>query len=239
MMPIERAREALAGAKSVVALTGAGVSAESGVPTFRGEDGLWKDFRPEELATPEAFERDPRLVWEWYDWRRQKLAPLAPNPGHHALAAMERRFDDFLLVTQNVDGLHRAAGSRRLVELHGNIWFTRCTGDGQVREDRTVPLSPLPPRCACGALLRPHIVWFGESLDEEALGRAMEACNTADVMIVAGTSSLVYPAAGLAVLAKEAGAFVIEINREKTPATAMVDVHLDGPSGDVLPQLLE
>lgn len=239
MPGISRARGALAAAKSVVALTGAGVSAESGVPTFRGEGGLWKNFRAEELATPEAFGRDPRLVWEWYDWRRQKIAPLQPNPGHHALAAMEKRFGDFFLVTQNVDGLHRAAGSSKLAELHGNIWFTRCTEDGTVRENRDVPLSPLPPRCSCGALLRPHIVWFGEALDPDVLQRAMDACRAADVMIVAGTSSVVYPAAGLAALAKEAGAFVIEINIEETPASGMVDVHLSGRSGELLPRLLE
>lgn len=239
MPGISRARMALAAARNVVALTGAGVSAESGVPTFRGEEGLWKNFRPEELATPEAFERDPRLVWEWYDWRRQKIALLRPNPGHQALAAMERRFGNFLLATQNVDGLHRAAGSMKLAELHGNIWFTRCTGDGALCENRTVPLSPLPPRCACGAPLRPHIVWFGEALDSDVLQQAMDACRSADVMIVAGTSSVVYPAAGLTALAKEAGAFVIEINLEKTPASGMVDVHLSGRSGELLPRLLE
>lgn len=239
MPGISRAREALAAARHVVALTGAGVSAESGVPTFRGEEGLWEKYRPEELATPEAFERDPRLVWEWYDWRRQKIAPLRPNPGHFALAAMERRFGDFFLVTQNVDGLHRAAGSLKLAELHGNIWFTRCTGDGTLRENRDVPLSALPPRCACGAMLRPHIVWFGESLDADVMQQAVDVCRAADVMIVAGTSSVVYPAAGLAALAKEAGAFVIEINIEKTPASGMVDVHLSGRSGDLLPRLLE
>lgn len=239
MPGINRAREALAAARHVVALTGAGVSAESGVPTFRGEEGLWKNFRPEELATPEAFERDPRLVWEWYDWRRQKIAALTPNPGHQALAAMERRFSDFFLATQNVDGLHRAAGSSKLAELHGNIWFTRCTEEGTVKENRAVPISPLPPRCACGALLRPHIVWFGESLDADVLQQAVDACRAADVMIVAGTSSVVYPAAGLAGLAKEAGAFVIEINLEITPASGMVDVHLSGRSGELLPKLLE
>ncbi len=184
MPGINRAREALTAARHVVALTGAGVSAESGVPTFRGKAGLWKNFRPEELATPEAFERDPLLVWEWYDWRRQRIAPLAPNPGHHALAAMERRFSGFFLATQNMDGLHRAAGSSNLVELHGNIWFTRCTKEGTVRENRAVPLLPLPPRCSCGALLRPHIVWFGEPLDPDVMQRAMDACCAADVMIV-------------------------------------------------------
>ncbi len=239
MQDIDRAREALAAAHKVVALTGAGISAESGVPTFRGDGGLWKNFRAEELATPEAFHRDPLLVWEWYGWRRQTIAPLAPNPGHYALVAMERRFGEFMLVTQNVDGLHRAAGSVKLAELHGNIWFTRCTVEGTVRENRAVPLALLPPRCSCGALLRPHIVWFGEELDAGVLQSAVDACRAADVMIVAGTSSAVYPAAGLAGLAKEAGAFLIEINIEATPASGMMDVHLSGRSGELLPRLLE
>ena len=221
----------------VTVLTGAGVSAASGVPTFRGPDGLWQRYRPEDLATPQAFARDPKLVWEWYEWRRGLIAPLKPNPGHLAIAAMEKRFPDFLLITQNVDGLHRQAGNVKMVELHGNIWRTRCTAEGVVRETREVPLMEIPPRCQCGALLRPHIVWFGESLEEEVLEKALDACKRCEVLVVAGTSSVVQPAASLAGIAREAGAYVVEVNLEETPLTPSVDVFLRGKSGEILPQL--
>jgi len=234
---LERAKEALAAARSVAVLTGAGVSAESGVPTFRGPEGLWRNFRPEELATPSAFARDPKLVWEWYDWRRGLIAPLKPNPGHRAIAAMEKRFPEFLLITQNVDGLHRMAGSRTMAELHGNIWHTRCVREGIVAENRQVPLAELPPKCVCGALLRPHIVWFGESLDRDLFQSALDICARCDALIVAGTSSVVQPAASLAGVAKDAGAFVIEVNPEETPITGIVDVFLRGASGEILPLL--
>jgi NAD-dependent deacetylase len=231
-------REKLDSARSVAVLTGAGVSAESGVPTFRGEEGLWKNFRAEELATPEAFERDPHLVWEWYDWRRRLLAPLKPNRGHETIAEMEKRYDDFLLITQNVDGLHMKAGSRKMVELHGNIWKTRCLAEGAVVENLETPLAEIPPHCECGAMLRPHIVWFGESLDPGVIETAFGAARECDVFIVAGTSSYVQPAASLSSIAKEAGAYVIEINIDATPATGLVDVSLRGKSGEILPLLL-
>jgi len=231
-------KEKLDSASRVALLTGAGVSAESGVPTFRGEDGLWRNYRAEDLATPEAFERDPQMVWEWYDWRRSILAPLSPNRGHEAIAEMEKRYDDFLLITQNVDGLHMKAGSRKMVELHGNIWKTRCLAEGDVTENLETPLTVIPPRCECGAMLRPHIVWYGESLDPDVIERAFTAAQECDVFIVAGTSSNVQPAASLSTIAKEAGAFVIEINIEATPATGVVDVSLRGKSGDILPLLL-
>ena len=169
---IRRAAAVLRGARRVAVLTGAGISAESGVPTFRGPEGLWRKFRAEDLATPEAFARDPVLVWKWYDWRRGIIAKVAPNPGHVVLAHWEKRFPDFMLITQNVDGLHALAGSRRLLELHGNIWQTRCPDEGRIVENRDVPLSPIPPRCSsCGGVLRPHIVWFGEELDPDILRR--------------------------------------------------------------------
>lgn len=231
-----RARERLYSARSVVVLTGAGVSAESGVPTFRGPEGLWRNFRPEELATPQAFWRDPKLVWEWYDWRRRVIAPLKPNPGHYAISELEKRVPEFLLVTQNVDGLHRLAGSAKLVELHGNIWFTRCVEEGTVTENRV--LAAIPPRCGCGALLRPHIVWFGESLDEDDFKTAVEAARNCEVMIVAGTSSVVQPAASLAGLAKDSGAFVVEVNTDETPITGFVDVSIRGGSAEMLPMLV-
>jgi NAD-dependent deacetylase len=232
------AAERVRGARSVLALTGAGVSAESGVPTFRGPGGLWRDFRPEDLATPEAFARDPRLVWEWYAWRRETIAPLRPNAAHAALAALERRLDGFRLATQNVDGLHAAAGSGRVLELHGSIWRLRCCGCGRSAEDRRVPLPELPPRCSCGALLRPGVVWFGEMLPPGALEEAMAAAASAEVVLVIGTSSLVYPAAALPQVARAKGAFVIEINTEPTPLSALADVALRGPAAELTPALL-
>src|SRR5712691_3543607 len=168
----------------VFVLTGSGISAESGIPTFRGAGGLWRNFRPEDLATSEAFERDPALVWEWYDWRRGLVAAAQPNPAHHALARLESRCDTFTLATQNVDGLHAAAGSRNLILLHGDLWRVRCTSCGLEREDRRVPLPELPPRCSCGGLLRPAVVWFGEALPEEAVARAFEAVRGADAVLV-------------------------------------------------------
>lgn len=228
----------LRAATRVVALTGAGVSAESGVPTFRGADGLWGRFRAEDLATPEAFTRDPRLVWEWYEWRRQRVAAVRPNPAHVALAALEARVPEFLLITQNVDGLHAMAGSRRMLELHGSLWRVRCIGCGERREDRRVPLPGKPPRCACGALLRPDIVWFGEALDPGIVERAHEASLRAEVALVIGTSSLVYPAASLPQLARAAGAFVIEVNPEQTSLSRLADVWLRGRAAEIVPALL-
>ena len=227
----------LRAARRVVALTGAGISAESGVPTFRGADGLWKNFRAEELATPGAFHRDPRLVWEWYDWRRGRIARCHPNPGHLTLARWEDRFSALTVVTQNVDGLHRRAGNREVVCLHGDIWRVRCTGCGAVTVDETVPLPELPPRCECGALLRPGVVWFGEALPEGEFHAAVAAVEAADVVLVIGTSGLVYPAAGLPALARQAGAFVVEINPAPTPLTPAMDAVLPGPSGEILPRL--
>ncbi|MBF0170847.1 MAG: NAD-dependent deacylase [Nitrospinae bacterium] len=234
------ARQRLAVAERVAVLTGAGISAESGVPTFRGPQGLWRSFRPEELATPEAFARDPQMVWEWYDWRRGKVAACRPNAGHTALAAMGVKVPSFTLITQNVDGLHRLAGSTDPVELHGNIWQTRCLGCGKVQENRQTPLVPLPPTCpTCGGMLRPHIVWFGESLDPAILGRAQQVAGDADVFMVVGTSSVVWPAAGLAEVAAMNGATIIEINVEETPLTPDADVTLLGPAGYHLPRIVE
>jgi NAD-dependent deacetylase len=236
--PLGQAAAALRKARRVLALTGAGVSAESGVPTFRGPEGLWRQFRPEDLATPQAFARDPGLVWEWYGWRREKIAGCAPNAAHHALAALDRRAPGFLLATQNVDGLHARAGSARMLELHGNLWRLRCTGCGEVREDRRVPLPELPPRCACRALLRPDVVWFGEGLPAEALERSFTAAREAEVALVVGTSSLVHPAAALPQVARAAGAFVIEVNPEPTPLTPLAAVSLRGRAAEILPALV-
>jgi NAD-dependent deacetylase len=231
-------RSLVAGARSIVVLTGAGVSAESGVPTFRGPGGLWRDFRAEDLATPEAFERDPRLVWEWYDWRRGKIAPAEPNLGHYALVTLEKRAPEFTLVSQNVDGLHARAGSRRLLEVHGSLWRTRCLGCGEVREDRRTPLPSVPPRCGCGGLLRPDVVWFGEPLPEDLLGRAFAALDACDLMLVVGTSGRVQPAASMGERVLDRGIPVVEVNAEPTPQSSLYTHSLLGKSGEILPRLL-
>jgi NAD-dependent deacetylase len=225
--------------RHVVALTGAGVSQESGIPTFRGPGGLWRNFRPEELATPQAFVRDPVLVWEWYDWRRGLISQARPNPGHRALVALEEAIPDFTLITQNVDGLHVQAGSRRVLEVHGSIWQVRCTSCGEVREDRRVPL-PIPPACAaCGGLLRPGVVWFGESLDPEVLEEVRQALRRVQLLLVAGTSAVVQPAASFALWAKEQGARLVEINPDATPLTPYCDFVLEGKAGVMLPLLVK
>lgn len=222
--PAEVAR-VLSAARSVAVMTGAGISAESGVPTFRDAQGLWEGHRPEEVATPEAFARDPVMVWEFYDARRVGLTACAPNPGHLALAEIEKRVEDFTLVTQNVDGLHREAGSRNVVELHGNIWRVRpvnASGPGTL--DKRAPLPrPLPPKAEDGTLLRPCVVWFGEMLPFEGLMEAEQSARRADLFFVIGTSGLVEPAASLARVAKAAGARVVEINPEETALTDVAD----------------
>jgi len=237
-----RLREALRSAQSVVVLTGAGISAESGVPTFRGAGGLWRNYSPEELATPAAFARDPRLVWEWYEWRRSVIRQAKPNAGHRALVELEQRIaarkGSFTLVTQNVDGLHDRARSRNLVKLHGDIWLVRCTACGAVERNEEVPLGELPPRCRCGGLLRPGVVWFGEALPTTEWERASEATARAEVMMVVGTSAVVYPAAGLAELARAARAKLAIINPEPTPLDAAADWILGGKAGEIIPGLL-
>ena len=223
--------------RSLCVLSGAGVSAESGVPTFRGPEGLWRLRDPMSLATPEAFAEDPKEVWEWYQWRRRRIRDCAPNPGHAALAAVEAEKPDFLLITQNVDGLHRAAGSRRVAEIHGNIWVVRCVGCGAQRYEQG-DFTVLPPRCdGCGGLLRPGVVWFGEMLPREASETATNMLTRCEVLIVAGTSAVVAPASGYAVVAKRRGARVIEVNPDETPVSAVCDATFRGKSGEVLPAL--
>jgi NAD-dependent deacetylase len=225
----------------ITVITGAGVSAASGVPTFRGADGLWKNVRPEALATPEAFARDPRLVWEWYDWRRQQIAACAPNAAHDVLAEWSRCFPHFRLITQNVDGLHERAGTRDVIRLHGSIWDVRCwracAGSPASWRDERAPFPVLPPPCPyCGGFVRPGVVWFGEVLPADEVARAVDAADC-DVFITAGTSAVVYPAAGFLELAMRPGAFTVEINPDITPATSMVDLALRGPAEIVLPQI--
>lgn len=261
---LSRGRELLVAAREVVVLTGAGISSESGVPTFRGEDGLWKHYRAEDLATPTAFARDPRLVWEWYGWRRELIGRCAPNAAHRALAEWAARRPGVTVVTQNVDGLHeRAAWEARegsgpggdqgsgvqpggvggeIVEIHGSIFRSRCTRCGSRAPHRerveAFALDTLP-RCAdCDGLLRPDVIWYGESLEEGVLARAVEAAAGADVCLVVGTSGLVHPAAGLPGLTRDQGGTVIEVNLESTPLTGLAEVSIRGPAGEVLPNLL-
>ena len=235
---MHQAREWLKHARSIAVLTGAGVSAESGVPTFRGNNGLWKQYRAEDLATPGAFAREPKLVWEWYDWRRGLIAQAQPNAGHLALVDLEKRAPSFTLITQNVDGLHGLAGSRNVLEVHGSIWSVRCTVCRREQIDRRSPLPEIPPKCECGALLRPGVVWFGEALPPKIWQDAEAAAAAADVFLLIGTSAVVYPAAGLAQIAKAAGARVVEINIAETALSDAIDEFLQGPSGELLPQLI-
>jgi NAD-dependent deacetylase len=230
---------ALRGARRITALTGAGISAESGVPTFRdAQTGLWSRFKPEELATPQAFERNPKLVWEWYALRRELVTKVQPNPGHIALVELERRIPQFTLVTQNVDGLHQRAGSRNIIELHGNITRTKCFEEN-VAVEKWEETGEVPPRCPrCGGRLRPDVVWFNEELPADAVERAIAASRSCDVFFSIGTSSQVYPAASLPFEALDAGAIVVEINPDETPLTSRADYALRGASGVILPELV-
>jgi NAD-dependent deacetylase len=232
--------EVLQEASRVAILTGAGISAESGIPTFRGEDGLWKKYRPEELATPAAFSQNPKLVWEWYDWRRGIIGQKEPNPGHEVIARWEETFPTVSLITQNIDGLHQKAGSKNIWELHGNIWKLRCTEEGTITENYETPLKEIPPLCPnCGALLRPHIVWFGESLSSTILQKSIQLSSECDVMFVIGTSAVVQPAASLPFEASEAGAMIVEINLDPTPLSLYADFSIRGKSGEILPLIDE
>jgi NAD-dependent deacetylase len=226
-------------ARKVVALTGAGVSAESGVPTFRdAQTGLWAQFKPEELATPRAFRKNPRLVWEWYEWRRQLVRDAKPNPAHVALAQMEAKFPEFTLVTQNVDGLHQRAGSRNVIEIHGNITRTKCFQEDTVVNEWK-DTDDVPPKCPrCGGLLRPDVVWFEEPLPEGPAENAFNASRECDVFLCIGTSALVYPAASLPLEALANQATVIEINPDPTPLSLKASHVLNGPAGTILPELL-
>jgi NAD-dependent deacetylase len=232
-------RTRLGATTPVAVLTGAGISAASGIPTFRGaQDGLWSRYRPEDLASPEAFARDPELVWRWYDWRRGLIAEHAPNDAHHALAELQER-TALSLVTQNVDGYHQQAGSQDVIEYHGSIWRLRCSGCGREAEDRRVPL-PECPRCAeCGARLRPAVVWFGESIPPDAHEAAVLAATRCEVMLVVGTAGAVYPAAGLVDLARSRGALVAEFNLEPSALSDRVDLFVPGGAEVTVPQLLD
>lgn len=238
---LRRAADLLRAAASVAVLTGAGVSAESGVATFRGAGGLWEGHRVEDVATPFAFARDPVLVWRFYNARRANLRAVRPNPGHYALVDLEKRFpaSRFAVLTQNVDGLHRAAGSRRVFELHGSIARVRCTGCGVIEDRGGTELAELPTCDQCGQLLRPDIVWFHEPLPEDVWAEAELAAAQCQCFLVVGTSAVVYPAAGLIDVARSVCASVIEVNLAETAASHAADMGLYGPSGQILPRLVE
>jgi NAD-dependent deacetylase len=224
---------------AIVAFTGAGMSAESGVPTFRGPDGIWNKFKPEELASMSAFMRNPELVWEWYAHRRAIIDSVEPNEGHRALVRLERFVASVTVVTQNIDNLHRRAGSTSVHELHGNIERSYCMSCGAAAQKLPAFEKGKVPRCACGGIIRPDVVWFGEMLPEEEWEASVKAAERADVFISIGTSAVVYPAASLPTLARAAGAYLIEINPEPTPLTPHVDEFLCGPAGVVIPALVE
>lgn len=235
----QRLIQKLKSAKSVAVLTGAGISAESGVPTFRGENGLWKKFKPEELATFDAFIRNPELVWEWYNYRRKLIMEVKPNPGHYALVELENLFPDFALITQNVDNLHRRAGSKNVIELHGNIERNYCIKCGRRYDDINLALEMKVPKCDCGGLIRPDVVWFGEFLPPDAWEKAEMSASRCEVFFSIGTSGIVYPAASLPQIAKRSGAYTVEINIERTDLSWFMDEVIIGKAGEVLPELVK
>jgi len=221
----------------VVVFTGAGISAESGVPTFRGQNGLWNEFRVEDLATPQAFAAHPKRVWEWYSWRRELISRIEPNLGHLAVAKFEKFFSEFCLVTQNVDGLHDRAGNKQFLKLHGDIWEVRCVSCGLSRIDRQAVLPSLPPLCECGGLLRPGVVWFGEMLPGDVFERAVGATQSCDLFFSVGTSAQVFPASQLPGIARQHGAYVVEVNIEPSAASGEAHEVLLGKAGEILPAI--
>lgn len=243
---IEKAARIIAGGRSLAVLSGAGVSKESGVPTFReAQIGLWAQYDPQRLATASAFRRDPGLVWSWYMFRRDLVSRIQPNPGHHALAALESLLPEVVVLTQNIDGLHRQAGSSDVVELHGNIWrykcFDNCRGNPTLVDLESLEYDDeKPPPCPhCGAHVRPDVVWFGENLPVQALNRAYEVSQGCDVMLVVGTSGVIQPAASIPYYARQAGAAVIDVNPVPSEISPLADVFLQGLSGEVLPRLVD
>lgn len=223
---IEELKDRLKKCKSLVVFTGAGISKESGIPTFRDADGLWKNFKIEELATPEAFNSDPVKVWSWYLWRKEKIGECQPNSCHFLISKWEKFFEKFWLITQNIDGLHRKAGNEKILELHGNIWYTRCTKCFEIKEDLSLNYPSLPPKCHCGGILRPHIVWFGEALDSKILEKSIIESENCNVFISIGTSNLVYPAASLPYNALKNNAYVVEVNPQPTPLSLQANLSL-------------
>ncbi len=235
---LRHAAELLAASQRPAAFTGAGISAESGIPTYRDLGGLWQQYSIEEVATPQGFERDPRKVWEFYNARRNQLWEIEPNRGHYALAELQELFPDFVIITQNVDRLHQKAGSKRVIELHGNLHEVRCVDCGATFDKVGESLDPLPRCERCSGLLRPNVVWFGEPLPEEAWKAATETVRRCDCLLVVGTSAQVYPAASLVDMARASGARVLEFNLDRTPVSDVADVALSGKAGELLPQVV-
>ncbi|UCD65202.1 MAG: NAD-dependent deacylase [Candidatus Zixiibacteriota bacterium] len=237
---VEEIAAIMANCGRCIVLTGAGISAESGVPTFRGKDGLWGKFRAEELATMDAFLSNPAIVWEWYNWRRELMAKVEPNPGHLAITEMESLFDDFTLVTQNVDNLHRVAGTRNILELHGNIHHNKCVECNRSHDPKAQIDPDEIPCCEhCGGKIRPDVVWYGEMLDSAIINAAFQQSERADIFFSVGTSAIVHPAASLPPIAKRSGATLVEVNVEETPISFLADFHVRGKSGEFLPRLVE
>ena len=237
-MDLETIANIIISSKFLIAFTGAGISAESGIPTFRGRNGLWKRYRPEDLATPEAFIKDPILVWKWYKWRMEIVFKAKPNPAHRALAKLESMGILKCVITQNTDGLHMQAGSKCVVELHGSIRRARCTRCNYEKE-YTRPPTEIPPRCpSCGSIMRPNVVWFGEPLPEDKWYKAIKYAFKADTILVIGTSGVVYPAAYIPYIVKDHGGIVIEINIEDSAITPLADYKLRGKAGTILSSLL-
>ncbi|MCB1143584.1 MAG: NAD-dependent deacylase [Leptospiraceae bacterium] len=237
-MKIEKAKEILKNSKNVAVLTGAGISAESGIPTFRGEGGYWRNYRSEDLATPEAFSRDPQLVWSWYEMRRGVCLNAQPNPGHKIIAEMENYYPEFLVITQNVDGLHARAGNKKLLQIHGDIFTSRCTDCMTIEHFDEHPLSTNPPLCpSCGGLLRPHIVWFGEAYFPGMIDKCLNFLKSVDTICIIGTSGQVSVPVQLAEYAISQGAKSIEINPSTSTLTELVDIALQAPAGEILPKI--
>lgn len=230
--------EALKESKSIVFFTGAGISAESGIPTFRGKEGLWNKFRPEELASFNAFIKNPKLVWEWYNYRRKIVHEAQPNPAHLTIAEMQNHFKDVTVVTQNVDNLHRRAGSNKVFELHGNIERNFCINCKKFHNEE-LDFSTGVPKCECGGLIRPDVVWFGEYLPEDQFLGGEKAAIESDIFFVVGTSVVVYPAAGLIYTAKASGALIVEVNLEETDLSSSANYSYFGKAGEILPNIFE
>ncbi len=235
---IDEAANIIKNAKRIVVFSGAGISAESGIPTFRGVGGIWKKYRAEELASYNAFKKNPELVWRFYDYRRQIIAKAEPNNAHILLSKMENMFDSLHVITQNIDGLHKKAGSKNILELHGNIWRVRCEKEEKVFDFMQNPVDPLPPKCPfCGDILRPDVVWFGESLNSDILNKSFKIAEKAEIAIVIGTSSIVYPAAHIPLLTKKKGGKILEINIEKTPLTDISDIFIKGKASMIIQKI--
>ena len=239
-MEIDRLRKEIFSLDSLLVLTGAGVSQESGIPTFRGKDGLWRKYDATQLATPYVFENDPKLVWEWYNWRREIILKAKPNPAHYGIKMLEEIIPEFLLATQNVDNLHQEAGSKKVLELHGNIFRTKCTGCGKIEfEKKVFAEEELPPKCNnCNFLLRPDVVWFGEPLNERVVSKVMEFASKCSGILVVGTRGVVYPAALIPYIVKESKGKVFEINLEPTPISEISDISIFGKAGEIFEKMI-